>query len=163
LVSTILTPVGARRDLRCEERSVLVEAASAAANPPAASTPPRDSRLEAARRSLPAAGVLVAIAIIIAIAGPRVQRAMRIRRETRSLLRETPSETRVAVDTWLVAAGTEPALLIREQSDRGDAYRALHSLLEAAERDRLTAEPAEIGARVRDVVVARSNALRSNT
>lgn len=163
LVSTILTPAGARRDLRCEERSVLVEAASAAANPPAASTPPRDARLEAARRSLPAAGVLAAIALLIAIAGPRLQRAMRIRRETRSLLRETPAETRAAVDAWLVASGAYPSLLVREQSDRGDAYRALRSLLEAAERDRLTAEPGEIRARVREVVVARSDAPRSNT
>jgi hypothetical protein len=152
LVSTILTPAGARRDLRCEERSILVEAASAAANPPASSSPPRDARLEAARRSLPAAGVLVAIAIVLAIAGPRVQRAVRIRRETQSLTRETPAETRVAVDTWLVAAGADPTLLVREQSDRGDAYRALRSLLDAAERDRLIVEPGEIRARVRDVV-----------
>ena len=163
LVSTILTPAGARRDLRCEERSVLVEAASAAANPPAASTAPHDARLDAARRSLPAAGVLAAIAILIAIAGPRMQRAMRIRRETRSLLRETPAETRGAVDTWLVASGSDPSLLVREQSDRGDAYRALRSLLDAAERDRLTAEPDEIRARVREVIVARSSAPRSNT
>jgi hypothetical protein len=163
LVSTILTPAGERRDLRCEERSILVEAASAAANPPAASSPPRDARLEAVRRSLPAAGVLVAIAVVLAIAGPRVQRGMRIRRETRSLLRETPSETRVAVDAWLVAAGADPSLLVREQSDRGDAYRALRSLLEAAERERLTAEPGEIRARVRDVVVAISDTPRSNS
>src|ERR1019366_9211488 len=146
-------PAGARRDLRCEERSVLVEAASAAANPPAASSPPRDARLEAARRSLPAAGVLAVIAILIAIAGPRVQRLIRLRRETQSLLRETPAETRVAVDAWLVASGPDPSLLVREQSDRGDAYRALRSLLEAAKRDRLTAEPGEIRARVREVVV----------
>jgi hypothetical protein len=162
LVSTILTPAGDRRDLRCEERSVLVEAASAAANPPAASSPPHDARLEAARRSLPAAGVLVVIAILLAIAGPRAQRVMRIRRETQSLLRETPAETRIAVDTWLVAAGSEPSLLVREQSDRGDAYRALRSLLEASERDRLTVETGEIRARVREVVMARSDAPRSN-
>jgi hypothetical protein len=163
LVSTILTPAGARRDLRCEERSILVEAASAAANPPAASSPPRDARLEAARRSLPAAGVLAAIAIVIAIAGPRVQRAMRIRRETQSLLRETPAETRIALEAWLVAAGADPALLVREQSDRGDAYRALRSLLDAAERDRLTVESGEIRARVRDVVMTTSGTPRSNT
>jgi hypothetical protein len=157
LVSTILTPAGARRDLRCEERSILVEAASAAANAAAASTESRDARLEAARRSLPAAGVLAVIAIVIAIAGPRVQRIIRIRRETQSLLRETPGETRIAVDAWLVAAGADPSLLVREQSDRGDAYRALRSLLEAAERDRLTVETGEIRARVREVVVARSD------
>ncbi len=163
LVSTILTPAGARRDLRCEERSVLVEAASASANPPAASSPPRDARLEAARRSLPAAGVLAVLAILIAIAGPRVQRVMRIGRVTQSLLRETPAETRIAVDAWLVAGGADLSLIVREQSDRGDAYRALRSLLEAAERDRLIAEPGEIRARVREVVMARSNAPRSNT
>ncbi len=156
LVSTILTPAGERRELRCEERSVLVEAASAAAGPSAAPAPPRDARLEAARRSLPAAGVLAAIAIVLAIAGPRVQRGMRVRREMKSLLRETPSETRIAVDTWLAAGDADPSILVREQSDRGDAYRSLRSLLEAAERDRLTVEPGEIRARVRELVVARS-------
>jgi hypothetical protein len=77
-------------------------------------------------------------------------------------LRETPAETRVAVDNWLVARGADPMLLVREQSDRGDAYRALRSLLDAAERERLTVERGEIRARVRDVVMTASGAPRSN-
>jgi hypothetical protein len=45
---------------------------------------------------------------------------------------------------------------VREQSDRGDAYRALRSLLDAAERDRDIAVDAEdeIARRVREVLTA---------
>lgn len=46
----------------------------------------------------------------------------------------------------------------RRACDQGDAYRALRSLVDAAGEDRLVAEPAEIMARVREVVTARSHA-----
>ncbi|MDP9359882.1 MAG: BatD family protein [Acidobacteriota bacterium] len=159
LATTILTPAGVRRELRCEQRALLVETAGASANPPPASAQPRDARLEAARRSLPFAGIAALILIVLAIAWPRIQRARRIRRHTRALVRETPAETRIAVDEWLVARGVDLSALVREPSDRGDAYRALRSLLNAAERDRLVAEPAEIRARVRELVAARSRAM----
>jgi BatD DUF11 like domain len=154
LVTTILTPAGVRRELRCDERALLVEAADVSANPPPDSMQPRDARLEAARSSLPAAGIAAIIIIGVAILWPRIQRARSIRRDTRVLVRDTPVETRIAVDEWLIARGVEVAVLVREPSDRGDAYRALRSLLDAAERDRLVAEPAEIRARVREVVAA---------
>ncbi|MEA2236490.1 MAG: hypothetical protein QOC81_1214 [Thermoanaerobaculia bacterium] len=154
LVTTILTPSGERRELRCEQRTLLVEAAGAAANAPAVAPQPQDPRLEAARRSLPVAGALAVILIAIAVVSRRAQRSMRIRRETRSLLRATPAETRMAVDAWLAAREVDSSLLLREHSDQGDAYRALRSLLDAADQERLVVEPGEIRARVRELVVA---------
>ncbi|HLJ73383.1 MAG TPA: hypothetical protein VKU62_02265, partial [Thermoanaerobaculia bacterium] len=65
-----------------------------------------------------------------------------------------PVETRAAVDDFLHAHGIDPAELLREPTERGDAYRSLRSLLDALERDRLTAGPREIAQRVRDVVSA---------
>ena len=159
LTTAILTPAGVRRELRCEQRALIVEAAGDSANPPPASTQPRDARVEAARRSLPFAGIAALILIAIAAGWPRLARARRVRRDTRALVRETPAETRIAVDEWLVARGADPSVLAREASDQGDTYRALRSLLDAAGQDRLVAEPAEIRARVREVVAARSYAM----
>jgi hypothetical protein len=48
----------------------------------------------------------------------------------------------------------DPAVLLAERSERGDAYRALRSLLDAIERDRDIAVDAEreLRRRVRDVL-----------
>lgn len=159
LATSILTPAGERRELRCEQRALLVEAAGDSARPPPASTQPPDARVDAARRLLPFVGIAALILIVIAASWPGLARARRARRDTRALVRETPAETRNAVDEWLVARGADLSTLAREASDQGDAYRALRSLLDAAGKDRLVAEPVEIRARVREVVTARSNAL----
>jgi hypothetical protein len=151
LVTPILTSAGVRRELRCEERALMVRSAEANT---LGSAPPRsaDAKIEAARQSLPFIAFVGAILLGIAIGWPRIARRARIRRDTRALLRETPAETKIAIDDWLAARGIDPAGLIRETSDRGDAYRALRSLLDAAERDRLIAEPNDLRRRVRDVV-----------
>jgi hypothetical protein len=154
LTAKTLTPAGVRRELRCEQRALLVEAADAAAMQPHAPAPVRSAPIEAARQSLPLIGLAAAILVLFAIAWPRVARARTIRRDTRALVRESPAETRVAVDEWLSARGLDPTAILRETSDRGDAYRALRSLLDAAERDRLIAEPEDVRGRVRDVVVS---------
>ena len=154
LTTTILTSAGVRRELRCEQRALMVQEADATAaqpRPPAASG---DARLEAARRSMPFFAIAAALLIILAMVWPRLTRASFIRRETRGLLRETPAATRAAVDEWLSERGTDSAALLRETSERGDAHRALRSLLDAAERDRLVAEPQEIRGRVRDLVAS---------
>jgi len=152
LTAQTLTPAGVRRELRCEQRALLVQAADAAVMQPQAAKPSGSAPIEAARQSLPLIGVAAAILVILAIAWPRIARARTIRRDTRSLVRETPSETRIAVDEWLATRGIDPIAILRETSDRGDAYRALRSLLDAAERDRLVAEPDDIRGRVRDLV-----------
>jgi hypothetical protein len=153
LTAEILTPAGVRRELRCEQRALMVQAAGAAMQshaPPAPSSAP----VEAARQSLPFIGVAAAILILLASAWPRIARGRAIRRDVRALVRETPAETRVAVDEWLSTRGVDSIAILRETSDRGDAYRALRSLLDAAERDRLSAEPDDVRGRVRDLVAS---------
>jgi hypothetical protein len=154
LTSQTLTPAGVRRELRCEQRTLLVQAADAAVMQSHAPPPSGRSPIEAARQSLPLIGVAAGILILLAIAWPRIARARALRRDTRAIVRETPAGTRIAVDQWLTARGIDPIVILRETSDRGDAYRALRSLLDAAERDRLIAEPDDIRGRVRDLVAS---------
>jgi hypothetical protein len=153
LTTAILTPAGVRRELRCEQRALIVESVDATAIQPHAA-PVGSAREEAARRSLPFIGIVAAILILVAIAWPRIARARRIRGDTRALMRETPAEMRAAVDEWLSSRGIDPVAILRETSDRGDAYRALRSLLDAAERDRLIAEPDEVRRRIRDLLTS---------
>jgi hypothetical protein len=153
LTAHTLTPAGVRHELRCEQRALMVQAAGAAMQshtPPA----PGSAPVEAARQSLPFIAIAAALLILLAIVWPRIARARAIRRDTRALVRETPAETRIAVDEWLSTRGIDPVALLRETSDRGDAYRALRSLLDAAERDRLIAEPEDVRGRVRDLVAS---------
>jgi hypothetical protein len=154
LTTAILTPAGVRRELRCEQRALIVESVDATAIQPHAHPASGSAREEAARRSLPFIGIVAAILVFVAIAWPRIARARRIRGDTRALMRETPAEMRAAVDEWLSSRGIDPVAILRETSDRGDAYRALRSLLDAAERDRLIAEPDEVRRRIRDLVTS---------
>jgi hypothetical protein len=154
LTTAILTPAGVRRELRCEQRALIVESVDATAIQPHAHPASGSAREEAARRSLPFIGIVAAILILVAIAWPRIARARRIRGDTRALMRETPAEMRAAVDEWLSSRGIDPVAILRETSDRGDAYRALRSLLDAAERDRLIAEPDEVRRRIRDLLTS---------
>jgi hypothetical protein len=154
LTEQTLTPAGVRRELRCEQRALMVEAADAATMQSHAPAPSSNAPVEAARQSLPFISIAAAILILLTIAWPRLARARAIRNDTRALVRETPADTRVAVDEWLSKRGIDPIVIIRETSDRGDAYRALRSLLDAAERDRLIAEEDDIRGRVRDLVAA---------
>jgi len=154
LTTPILTPAGVRRELRCEQRALIVQSVDAAAIQPHAAPVAGSTPREAARRSLPFAGMAAAILIVLAIAWPRIARARRIRGDAHALVRESPAETRAAVDEWLSARGLDPAAILRETSERGDAYRALRSLLDAAERERLIAEPDDVRRRVRDLVTS---------
>jgi len=98
--------------------------------------------------------VALLVSSLIGLAILRAQRSRRIRNEVRRLVRPTAPETRTAVDEYLGRLGIEPAVLLREPSERGDAYRSLRSLLDALERDRITAGEREIAQRVRDLVTA---------
>jgi hypothetical protein len=154
LTTTVLTSAGMRREMRCERRALIVEAADATAAQPHAAPAPGDARVESMRRSRPFIALAAGLLILLAIVWPRLARAACIRRDTRALVRETPAATRTAVDEWLSIRGIDPAALLRETSERGDGYRALRSLLDAAERDRLVAEPDELRGRVRDLVAS---------
>jgi hypothetical protein len=149
--ATILSTAGVRQQLRCEAATLSVRAASPEPPPPRLASP----RHPITVRGLAAwAGATIVICGVIAFAVARAQRGRRIRAEVRCLVRSTAPETRAAVDDYLLSRGMEPASLIREPSDRGDAYRSLRSLLDALERDRVVAGEQEIAARVRDVVTA---------
>jgi hypothetical protein len=100
------------------------------------------------------AASVLATCTLIALIVARSQRSRRVRTRVRRLVRPTIPETRAAVDEYLGALGVEPATLMREPSDRGDAYRSLRSLLDALERDRVVAGEREIAERVRDLVTA---------
>ncbi len=149
--ATVLTLAGVREQLRCEATTLTVKAASPTEPPPrlASRRPPLTLRA----LELWAAATVAACALI-AVAVARSQRSRRIRSAVRTLVRPTPPETRAAVDEYLATRGIEPAALMREPSDRGDAYRSLRSLLDALERDRLVAGQTEIAQRVRDLVTA---------
>ena len=151
VTSTVLTEAGTRQTLRCEATTLAVRAASPNEPPPALvrHRRPIDLRTSGA---IAAAGVLALSLIGLAVL--RAQRSRKIRGEVRALIKGTPPETRTAVDDYLARRGIAPTELLREPSERGDAYRSLRSLLDALERDRLVAGEREIAQRVRDLVTA---------
>lgn len=136
----------ARRDLQCA--TAFVNAVDV--QPPLeAPLPP----VTASARPLPWPWIGGALAVLLAIviAVPRVRRELALRREVREITRDaSPSEIRARMEARV-------HIDMREASERGDAWRALRSLLEAAERDRDIAVDAEqeIARRVRDVLDAR--------
>ena len=151
VTSTVLTQAGTRQVLRCEASTLAVKAASPNEPPPALVQ-------HRAPVNLRMWGLIAAAALlVVSLAGlgmMRAQRSRQIRGEVQALIKPTPPETRTAVDDYLARRGIAPAELMREPSERGDAYRSLRSLLDALERDRLVAGQREIAQRVRDLVTA---------
>jgi len=89
--------------------------------------------------------------LLVMLSIPRLRRAMHLRRRVRALARgKTPLEVREAVEAMLIARGVLPSALLIEASERGDAFRALRSLIDAA--DRLDVTPREIEDRVRELL-----------
>ncbi len=136
---------GTRRDLRCGASFVNALAATPAEAPLPAVKP--------AARPLPWPWIAGALAILLAalLTIPRLRRALVLRREVRSIVNDaSPAEIRARIDERV-------SIDLREPSERGDAMRALRSLLDAAERDRDIAVDSEkeIARRVRDVLSAR--------
>jgi hypothetical protein len=141
-----------RKELRCNASVLVAQAVPAVPDKPshggAASAQPARVRWP-----LVAGVLLVLVALIETL--PRARRAIALRRQVRDIVEgRGAAEIRQRVDEHL---GVAPAVLLNEPSDRGDAYRALRSLLEAAERDRDIAVDAEdeIARRVREVLTIR--------
>lgn len=134
---------GVRRELRCGTSLV-----NAVMSQPAAEAPlPAVHAVDKPMHWGWIAGLL-SLLVIVAMAIPRVLRELRLRREVQEIVRDAvPSEIRERVEQRV-------QIDLRELSERGDAMRALRSLLDAAERDRDIAGDAgkEIARRVRDVL-----------
>lgn len=149
LVASTFTPAGTRETLRCEGAALDVTAAAPLAEPPPAT--PAAARVRTMRPYLPWIGGALVAFILAMIAIPRLRRAAALRRRVRELTRgKTPLQVREAVESMLVARGVMPSALLTEPSERGDAFRALRSLVDAAERLDVTGR--EIEDRVRELV-----------
>jgi oxygen tolerance protein BatD len=151
VTATVLTEAGTRQVLRCEAATLAVNAASPNEPPPALVKHRRPIDMQMA--GMIAVGLLLALSLA-GLALLRARRSRRIRHEVRALVKPSAPETRTAVDDYLSRRGIAPSELLREASERGDAYRSLRSLLDALERDRLVAGENEIAQRVRDLVTA---------
>ena len=133
-----------RKELRCASSFIRATTAQPPAPPPAAAGTARPSR------TLPWPWVALALLVLLS-AVPlwrRLQREWRVRRQARAIVDgATPAEIRARIDERVQIDPREP-------SDRGDAWRALRSLIDAAERDRDVAVGAdrEIERRVRELL-----------
>jgi BatD DUF11 like domain len=135
---------GTRRDLKCATAFVNAIAAAPAEAALPAVTP--------ATRPLPWPWIAAAAVLLLAalLAVPRLRHEMTLRRDVREIMRHaTPSEIRARIEARI-------PIDLREPTERGDAMRALRSLLDAADRERDIADDseAEIARRVRDVLDA---------
>jgi len=139
LVTQAFNPqLGGREELRCGETTIEVQTAA----PPQASAPFSGPIV---KRSFPQWIIAVALLlIVIAICVRPIRREMKTRRTVRAILNS--GNVRDAVDRLV-----DPNTIAKEASDRGDAYRALRSLLDALERDRVV-EDGDLERRVRDLV-----------
>jgi hypothetical protein len=136
---------GTRRDLRCAISFVNAVAATVAEAPLPAVKP--------SARPLPwpwiVGGLVFLLAALFTL--PRLRRELLLRREVRKIVRDaSPAEIRARIEA-------RAPIDLREASERGDAMRALRSILDAAERDRDIAidSEREIERRVREVLQAR--------
>jgi hypothetical protein len=154
IVTTLFNPKsGEQQTIRC---AGTVLNANQTGRPLAGARPVPPIPLQSRFRSwLPWAGALAAGVTALLLVVPRGRKAMQIRREARLLVRgRTTVETRDAVHGMLHHSGLDENALSAEASDRGDAYRAFRSIVDAIDRDRLTAADhgAELEQRVRDLV-----------
>ena len=93
----------------------------------------------------PWAGAVILMAIVIAIVTPRIKRSAAVRRDVHEIVNG-------GLHTFLARNKIDETALVNEISDRGDAYRALISLLDAIQRERIGAEEGDLEQRARDLV-----------
>ena len=150
-LATFSPSLRASQTLRCEAATLSVTAQALVPSP--ATAPAAVSR----RRWWPiAAGVFLGIAALAMIL-PWLRRRQRIDREIREVTASgEPARIREDLHTRMQSSGLDPSRLMKEASDRGDAYRAVRSLLDALERDRIEIADVqrEIRRRVRDLLTA---------
>jgi hypothetical protein len=140
IAADAFNPANAQRvHLRCAATSLAVQ--QVARKPAAGVAPPvvekRDWR--------PWAAAIALLVIVVAAVTPRIHRAMAVRRDVREIVNG-------GLHTFLLRHKIDETALANEVSDRGDAYRALLSLLDALQRERIAAEEADLEQRARDLV-----------
>jgi hypothetical protein len=153
--SALFSPSSAtRQTVRCGGGNVDVVAAAAPAQPASGVAAAERPRVDLTRL-LTIAGIVLVLVILALVLAPRLRRAAALRRQTTLLVKgKTPAEIREAVDAWLAARRIQPAKLLTSASDAGDAFRALRSILDAAQRDHIAAAESarEIVLRTRDLI-----------
>lgn len=150
LVSRTMAGDGTRLDLRCAAQTLTVERPPVASEQTGAlSTAPR---VKGSRWWWPwLGGALAPFWMGMALAWSRRRRQKAL---AATLMRETPAETRAAVDEHLQRRGLDPAALMREGSDRGDAIRAVRSLLDGEEHGRIEVKENELRDRIHELLRA---------
>jgi oxygen tolerance protein BatD len=135
LIATVFDPRAGRRDeLRCAATTLEVQSGGQAPSP----VPPLS--MPAGQAGAPLLHWIGAIALALLAIGfvaRRLRRSSRLRREVREITnRPSPAEVREAAQQMLARRGIDANAIAKESSDRGDAWRALRSLLTALEHDR---------------------------
>jgi len=133
VTSTFVPSTGERNILRSKPVTINVQTAV-----PVVDTHPVAMTPIARSRSVPwlLGAALAAIVILVSIA--IVRRRKRIAGRAGALVADrSPAEVRAAVHEILAKREVDPDQLLRESSERGDAYRAVRSLTDAIETDRI--------------------------
>ncbi len=145
LVAHAFSPANGRQDLRCEAKSLNVTAAQ-----PGGVRTPRPHTVAETSALQPIAVSVLAI-VICSLTMIPIRRTLSLRARVRAITRPR-EETRANLQAFLAARGVDEAALLRESTDRGDAYRAVISLLDAIDRERIEIEDVqkEIELRTRD-------------
>jgi hypothetical protein len=138
------TKTGQRRELQCAASLFT----AAATRPSEAVASPKEAEPVRTAPVWPyvSAGLLLVGSAFFAV--PKLRRELAVRREARAIVKDaTPAEIRTRIEERVKFG-------IGEASDRGDALRALRSLLDAADRERDIAIDAEeeIERRVRELL-----------
>jgi hypothetical protein len=150
LTLPVFSPSAAsNRALRCEGSSLDVTTASHDVAARVAASSPSRTRLRTAEIVFGAAAVALVALLIARVAGRRRRESKRV---GQLIAHRSPAEIRDAVHARLGDSGIDVAALMRESSDRGEAYRALRSLLDGLEQDRIRVDPPEVRRRVRELL-----------
>jgi hypothetical protein len=133
LANTFVPSTATRMTLRSNGVTINVQTAPAVVDAPRA--PLRSvANSEGLRWPLIIAIAAVLLFAVIALVGGRKSATGRARAIVAG---RTPAEVRAAVHELLMKRDVDPDQLLRESSERGDAYRAVRSLTDAIETDRI--------------------------
>lgn len=136
-----------RRLLQCSASTLAV---TATARPRVATGAPASVKPATHVGPYVAAGIIGLACLLFVL--PWWRRRASQERQIRAMI-DSGDEIQARVHAALAERGIDPAVLLKEASDRGDAYRSLRSLLDALERDRIEVDDRdrEIRRRLREL------------